>query len=133
MRSRDLSLDGSEVEEILSSKKRHHYNRALKEMHELVKLESLRMHWSGSGSEEDPEMERQEDEMPQQFSRKLFYFMGGGGLSSLTIAYKVPFWLAFRVGLRPSLTRCCPSFYPRVFTILPYLNDYLLIYQDKKF
>ena len=85
-RSRGLSLDGSEIEEILSSKKRHHYNRALKEMHELVKLESLRMHWSGSGSEEDLEIEKQEDEMAEEFSlsRKyyLYYRSGRGGVIS---------------------------------------------------
>lgn len=56
-----LSLDGPEIEEILSSKKRQHYNRALKEMHELVKLESLRMHWSRSCSDEDLETERRQD------------------------------------------------------------------------
>ena len=58
-----ITLDSPELEEILSSKKRHHYNRALKEMHELVKLESLSMQWSGSGSDEDQETERQENEM----------------------------------------------------------------------
>ena len=44
-----------DVEELLSSKEQRHYSRALKEMHELVKLESLRMHLSRSDVDTETE------------------------------------------------------------------------------
>ena len=52
-----------EMEELLSTKKKRHYDRALKEMNELVKLESLRIHLSRSNGETETD---NEDE-PQKY------------------------------------------------------------------
>ena len=46
-----LDEDSTEMEELLSNKEQRHYARALKEMNELVKLESLRIHLSRSDVE----------------------------------------------------------------------------------
>lgn len=50
---RTAGSTAAEVGEMLSSKEKRHYSRALKEMHELVKLESLKLHLSRAVDDAD--------------------------------------------------------------------------------
>ncbi|XP_065058369.1 coiled-coil domain-containing protein 138-like isoform X2 [Rhopilema esculentum] len=69
----------ADVEEILSNKEKRHYSRALKEMHELVKLESLRMHTSRSDSESETKSQLYDDEISDAYL---------SGLSAKSIHYR---------------------------------------------
>ena len=85
----------ADVEEILSNKEKRHYSRALKEMHELVKLESLRMHTSISDSESETESQLYDDDINDAYFSGLFINKNSFALS-----------VSKKIVCQPSLKAC---------------------------
>lgn len=76
------------VEELLSSKEKKHYTKALKEMHELVKLESLRMHLSKTDpdtEETDYGVQDDEDEIAVEAASQSYLNSDNGKVSIFSI------------------------------------------------